>query len=304
MANFGAGVYSRGSSGSATVTTTNTTFSGNTARFGGGVFNDGAFGNATLTTTHTTFSGNMANFGAGVYSDGTSGSATATFTATLLAGSSPTHCVGVGNAPFTSNGFNLADASGASCSLTQPSDLLVADAGLAPLAHNGGPTQTHALLPTSPAIDAIPANACSLPTDQRGVARPQDGDANGAPACDVGAFERIGTLLRGTSLKPFPGWNKVVAGAPVYVYFSYDGNTRTDILASATVGVIACTTGQPVGGTQPAMSGGLYWQANYGRYLYIWKTASNWPAGCRQLVLRFVDGSELRLNVEIVKHRR
>jgi len=64
------------------------------------------------------------------------------------------------------------------------------------LADNGGPTPTVALLPGSPAVDAIPASACldadgnPLLTDQRGVARPQ------GPACDIGAFEL--SLPRGT----------------------------------------------------------------------------------------------------------
>jgi hypothetical protein len=54
---------------------------------------------------------------------------------------------------------------------------------------NGGPTPTVALLPDSPAIDAIASGACvddqgnALLTDQRGVLRPQ------GAACDVGAFE-------------------------------------------------------------------------------------------------------------------
>ena len=61
------------------------------------------------------------------------------------------------------------------------SDLILWDAMIGPLASNGGPTLTHALLPGSPAIDA---GAGCPATDQRGVARPQ------GAACDVGAFER------------------------------------------------------------------------------------------------------------------
>jgi hypothetical protein len=59
------------------------------------------------------------------------------------------------------------------------------DARLGPLADNGGPTQTHALLPGSPALDA----AVALPlftVDQRGVHRPQ------GSAPDIGAFEAVG----------------------------------------------------------------------------------------------------------------
>jgi len=59
---------------------------------------------------------------------------------------------------------------------------------LARLANNGGDTLTHALLPTSPAIDAIPAAACSLPHDQRGQSRPVQ-VGSGQPLCDVGAYE-------------------------------------------------------------------------------------------------------------------
>jgi len=54
---------------------------------------------------------------------------------------------------------------------------------LMPLAYNGGPTKTHALVSGSPAIDASPVDADCSPADQRGVARPQ------GPSCDVGSFE-------------------------------------------------------------------------------------------------------------------
>ncbi len=60
------------------------------------------------------------------------------------------------------------------------------DARLGPLAFNGGPTRTHALLHGSPAVDAgacTDAGGAPLATDQRGVTRPQ------GAACDIGAFE-------------------------------------------------------------------------------------------------------------------
>ena len=55
----------------------------------------------------------------------------------------------------------------------------VADPLLQPLADNGGPNMTHAILPNSPAYNA--GTGCNINIDQRGVAR----DAK----CDVGAFE-------------------------------------------------------------------------------------------------------------------
>ena len=57
------------------------------------------------------------------------------------------------------------------------------DPRLGPLAANGGPTQTMALLAGSSAINVVSANNCPLSTDERGVARPQ---GNG---CDAGAYE-------------------------------------------------------------------------------------------------------------------
>ena len=48
----------------------------------------------------------------------------------------------------------------------------VATLGLAPLGDYGGPTQTMALLPGSPAIDAG-TSIGALATDQRGVTRPR-----------------------------------------------------------------------------------------------------------------------------------
>jgi hypothetical protein len=72
---------------------------------------------------------------------------------------------------------------GGSCGLDHSGDPL-----LGPLADNGGPTWTHALLPDSPAIDAVPVISCTLPTDQRGAPRPIVQTSSDTP-CDIGAFE-------------------------------------------------------------------------------------------------------------------
>jgi len=62
------------------------------------------------------------------------------------------------------------------------------DPMLGPLADNGGATWTHALLPDSPAIDAVSVVSCTLPTDQRGAPRPIVQTSPETP-CDIGAFE-------------------------------------------------------------------------------------------------------------------
>jgi hypothetical protein len=63
-----------------------------------------------------------------------------------------------------------------------PDSYATADPMLAPLAANGGPTPTHALLAGSPAIDAG-ADVTGLDVDQRGRQRVA------GPAADIGAFE-------------------------------------------------------------------------------------------------------------------
>lgn len=70
-----------------------------------------------------------------------------------------------------------------SCSVALTGDPL-----LAPLADNGGATETHALLPGSPAIDSGSNVAC-LALDQRGKPRPIDGTDDGLAICDLGASE-------------------------------------------------------------------------------------------------------------------
>jgi len=61
--------------------------------------------------------------------------------------------------------------------------------GIDPTLHdNGGQTKALALLPGSPAIDAIPLAAChpnGITTDQRGIKRPDDNEH----FCDIGAYE-------------------------------------------------------------------------------------------------------------------
>ena len=99
---------------------------------------------------------------------------------TIVAGNS-VNC-GTGLGLLQSLGHNLDDDG--SCPFTFVGDLSnVADAGLGPLADHGGPTETHALLPGSPAIDAGRA------FDQRGV-RLKDGNGDMRIVPDIGAHEQ------------------------------------------------------------------------------------------------------------------
>ena len=78
-------------------------------------------------------------------------------------------------------------------------DLSPIDPLLGPLADNGGPTETHALLAGSPAIDAGNPGVLFNPAefDQRGspFARVVDGDAIVGARIDIGAFEDNSSLF-------------------------------------------------------------------------------------------------------------
>jgi hypothetical protein len=78
--------------------------------------------------------------------------------------------------------------------IVPPAGVQLADILEPTLAHNGGRTQTHALVPGSPAIDAggpvcTDVNGTPLRTDQRGQLRPQSG------VCDIGAYEVVPRVL-------------------------------------------------------------------------------------------------------------
>ena len=125
----------------------NSTIAGNSAGSnGGGIFNGGVSSALTLVNT--------------IVADNVSGGDCAS--------------------PPTSLGHNL-DTDG-TCGLGAGGDLSNVAPLLGTLANNGGPTETHALQPGSPAIDAGDDSAAPA-TDQRGVSRPQ------GPTSDIRAFE-------------------------------------------------------------------------------------------------------------------
>ena len=94
---------------------------------------------------------------------------------------------------FTSQeGYNLiGDTTGTTITGTTTGNQLNVDPKLDSLQDNGGPTQTHALLPGSPAIDT--GNSNGAIADQRGSLRPSDrpdvSNAAGSDGSDIGAFE-------------------------------------------------------------------------------------------------------------------
>lgn len=198
---FGGGVFANGDSG----TFTGVTLSHNIAGSATGAVGGGIFANAPLEIANTTITGNQAlggsNVGGGIHSN----NSIAMTNVTLDANTASVHSDLQNNGPVTavntiiSNGIGDTDNdnceqpvatslghnidSGNTCGLTAAGDQVNTDPKLGLLADNGGPTLTELPALDSPALNAGLASKCPA-TDQRGVARPQDG------ACDIGAVER------------------------------------------------------------------------------------------------------------------
>lgn len=172
----GGGVLVRADS---TADFVNTTVSGNVAETGGGIY---SLGDVRLASC--TVAGNDAPEGSGIYVPSLSSVRAARNT--VIEG----ECGGL---TLESQDYNV-ESPGDTCGFDQNGDQSNVDGedlGLDPLAENGGPTKTHALLSNSFAIDQIPVTDCvdlggaPLVEDQRGDPRP----GGGSSECDVGAFE-------------------------------------------------------------------------------------------------------------------
>ncbi len=166
---------------------TNCTITANHAASGGGVsFTNNGTGD-TLTLNNTIDAGNFQGNGTATADD-------------------------VGGDPFTANYSLIGTTTGGTVSGT--GDVLNVNALLGPLANNGGPTETCALLPGSPALNAgsnalaVVANGDPLVTDQRGLARVV------GPAVDIGAFE-VQQSATDTSLSADATNNSAVFGQVV-----------------------------------------------------------------------------------------
>jgi len=109
---------------------------------------------------------------------------------------------------------------------------------LGPLAWNGGPTLTHAPQAGSPLVDTADLGNCP-PTDQRGGARPVDGDGAGGARCDKGAYEVLAVVARyflpavmrwtktGSRTSEPPGWLfLLLCSLPFWGAFAVFGRSR------------------------------------------------------------------------------
>ena len=184
--NFGGGIVAYNSS---SISLSNSTVSGNSATKGGGIV---AYNSNSISLINSIVAGNLAPTGAEI--NDLFGNSTFTTDRNLLGDSSYTNALAFNN--FTPGGTDITATSDSTQGT--PTALLSI---LAPLANNGGPTQTHALVAGSPAISGADTATCPS-EDQRGEPRDKEGmffpivAANKKIAvisldgeCDIGSFE-------------------------------------------------------------------------------------------------------------------
>jgi len=195
------------------LTLNNSTVSGNSAARGGGIYSHYT---SIVILNNSTVSGNSAANGGGIYSLETS---SVTLNNSIVAGNIAANGAELGNYssnPVTANGNNLFGHSGLNNSeafvnftpgdsdinaTSNGDNIPIASILDTTLDNNGGATQTHALVASSPALDAANVTDCP-PEDQRG--EPRDIDffiqivtpdkkvavINLDGECDIGSFEK------------------------------------------------------------------------------------------------------------------
>lgn len=237
------GASGGGVSNSGTATIMNSTIEGNWANVaGGGLYNDGTmvvmnstlYGNSTglvgfsvgsggavfnagsMTMDNTTVTQNTA--AQAQYSGVVSGSGgTLTIRNSVIAYNDGSHnCSMAGTGVIVDGGNNIDN--GTSC-LFGGTLGVNTDPKLDPngLQENGGPTLTVALLPDSPAINAIAAASCYMSRDQRGALRPIGSN------CDTGAVEHVVHTCPG-------GVGDIVALQSAFNMANTDGRDNTIVL--------------------------------------------------------------------------
>jgi hypothetical protein len=103
-----------------------------------------------------------------------------------------------------------------------------------------------------------------------------------------------------------PTLNVVNAGRAIPVKFSFGGDEGLNIFAAGypRSEEIPCDSSVLVAGIEETVTAGasrLSFDATTGRYNYVWKTDKAWAGTCRQLVVKFVEGTTQRANFKFGK---
>jgi hypothetical protein len=192
----------------------NVTLSGNQSESdGAGLYLE----NGAATLSSVTIAGNIADGDGNSIGEGGGVFVVPSATLTLFQGILSGNGRGSGGATtddcsgeITSSGYNLVtEVSGCYITGTTTGNVTGVGAGLAPLGWVGGTplSRGHFLLDSSPALDLGHPSSCPA-TDQRGEARPFDGDGAGGARCDIGAIESRGEIFfDGLESGDLSGWS-------------------------------------------------------------------------------------------------
>ena len=249
----GGGIYNAGQ-----LTVLNSTFYANGAIATGGCFPAGGginnSGEAFISNSTFVKNGAPAGYGGGISNIDSKGGPI-TIKSTLFSNNTSKfggNCFFTGSA--TSDGYNLSDDGSCSFFLDGAGertsvplfnaigDINSVPSGLDPrgVENNGGPMQTAALFPGSPAIDAIPAASCTdvngaaVTTDQRGFARPQ------GAGCDIGAYELVPVVQPLTNRGTVEAWGDDAQGE---LGNSSTTNSNTPVAANTPPSSVAAVAG-------------------------------------------------------------
>jgi hypothetical protein len=236
----GGGIYNRAKSDfffpTAGLGLRNSTVSGNTAGTdGGGLFNSGSLllQNCTVTQNHADVDNNATGAGGGLSTTG--GALFNTIAAGNFRGSGSGIAGNIAGSVSATSAGNLIGPGGAGGLVNRTNGNLVGvvDPRLGPLADNGGPTKTHALLPGSPALNAGNDAHAAGPVDQRGLSR-------FVGPVDIGAVEQAAILVAGgLFVAGSPGNDTIVVrpdADPALIDVSVNGLLAGSFAASAVTG--------------------------------------------------------------------
>ena len=262
-AQYGGGIYN---SSGANLTVIDSTIANNVATYlsGGGIENQG-----TVTLIDSTIADNRSDStGGGVYN--VSGGAV-TLQGTIVAANLATSASPDVYGTFISLGNNLIGNPSGATGFVASDVTNVANPGLAPLAYNGGPVPTIALLPGSPALDAGFVPAVSTPT-LPGLVHQWSGEGN--------ATDSAGTS-NGTLTSTGVSYATGIVGQA----FQFNGSggyvtlpTSADITGtgplSISVWIKTSSDGVIIQQRDPNISNGEYQLAVQGGKIYWWDNAN------------------------------
>jgi hypothetical protein len=243
-ANGGGGLYNHN-----IMTIVNSTISGNSS-IGGSVGGGGLFNEleGRMTVVNSTLSNNITNgLGGGLHSYGLIQLSNLTIYGnkawrgggfysyqggiplknTIVAGNTATDAGPDIYGAITSQGYNLVQNRAASSGYLNTDLPNGTNPLLGPLQNNGGLTFTRNLAPNSPAINAANPAGCldsnnnPIPTDQRGLSRPQGG------RCDIGAVE-YGTVTQNfTTISLASSASSITFGQTIQLTATVDAESGT-----------------------------------------------------------------------------